>query len=121
MTKILIVEDEEGARAAIKKIMENYGYTVVDATDCPDALEKFDSHGDVDIVFTDLSLPGLSGWDVAKAVKERNPAVPVVILSGWDIDNEKEAIRTSGVSRILPKPVMIKELIQAVKDFTSKG
>ena len=116
-TKILLVEDEQGVREAVSKILTKYGYTVVTAGDGEEGLKCFDDHGGFDIVFTDLSLPGLSGWDVAAAVRQKSPVTPVVLLSGWDIDDRDERIGQSGISGILAKPVRMKEMIKVVEEL----
>ena len=113
--KILIVEDEESVRQALTKIFENYGHKVFAARDGQEGLKVYGQQGDFDIVFTDLSLPGISGWEVAESIKGRDPRMPVVILSGWDIpEGEKRAEK---VERVLNKPVKIKDMLKAVKDF----
>jgi CheY-like chemotaxis protein len=118
---VLVVEDEDSARTAIQKILENYGHKVVGAADGPEALGLFKSHGGFDIVFTDLSLPGISGWEVASAIRELSPDTPVVILSGWDIDAEGEEMKRSGAARVLSKPVMVKEMLDAVRELAGRG
>ena len=115
--KILLVEDEQSVRDAVSKILAKYGYTVVAAEDGEKGLKHLDEHGGFDIVLTDLSLPGMSGWDVAVAVRQKSPATPVVLLSGWDIDGKDERIGQSGISCILAKPVRIKEMIKVVEEL----
>ena len=113
--KILIVEDEESVRQALTKIFENYGHKVTAARDGQEGLKIYGQQGDFDIVFTDLSLPGISGWEVADAIKSKDPKVPVVILSGWEVPESDE--RIGKVERVLNKPVKIKDMMKAVKDL----
>ena len=114
--KILIVEDEDSVRHALAKILENYGYTVIVAPDAEAGLKVFDAEEGIDIVLTDLSLPGLSGWVLADAIKERVPKIPVVLLSGWDI-NPEDVKKHKSVTLILSKPVKIKDMLTAIKDL----
>lgn len=115
--KILIVEDEDSVRQALAKILENYGYLVTNAPDAESGLKAFDAEGGMDIVLTDLSLPGLSGWELADIIKERAPKIPVVLLSGWDID-ERDVQKHKNVTLILSKPVKIKDMLAAIKSLT---
>jgi len=118
--KILLVEDEDSARIALGRIMENSGHEVVSAVDGPEGLKHFDEQGDFDIVLTDLGLPGPSGWEVAKSVKKKSRNTPVVLLSGWDIDEDDKEIQESGVDRVLAKPVRVKDILQVVEDLVIK-
>ncbi len=117
MPKILIVEDEESVRQALVKILENFGHKVLAAADANEGLEKFNDG--VDIVFTDLGLPGLSGWDMARAIKKKSTKVPVVLLSGWDIETEDESLRAL-VEKVLSKPVKIKEMLDTIDQLAIK-
>lgn len=118
--RILVVDDEADVRDAIGKILGNYGYEVACAPDGPEALESFGRSG-FDIVMTDLSLPSMSGWEVAKAVRKASPKTPVVLLSGWDIASDDKDFMESGVSRVLPKPVKVKDMIAIITELIPKG
>jgi len=113
---ILIVEDEESVRHALSKILENYGYAVTCAADAEAGIKAFDAVAGLDIVFTDLSLPGMSGWELADAIKERAPKIPVILLSGWDIDPE-DVKKHKSVETILSKPVKIKDMLAAITEL----
>lgn len=115
-----MVEDEGSVRDALMKILSSYGHAVVGAGDGEGAIEEFGRRGDFQIVLTDLSLPGISGWELARAIKDRAPEVPVVLLSGWDVDPSGEEFRDSGVDRLLPKPVKIKEMLALVDELVHK-
>jgi DNA-binding response OmpR family regulator len=117
--KILIVEDEDSVRHALSKILENYGYAVTGAHDAEAGLQAFDAGGGMDIVLTDLSLPGMSGWELADAIKERVPKTPVILLSGWDIHPD-EVKKHESVTLILSKPVKIKDMLAAIKGLALK-
>ncbi len=117
MPKVLIVEDEESVRQALVKILENFGHTVLAAADAKEGIKKFE--GGVDIVITDLGLPGPSGWDLARAVKEKDPKVPVVLLSGWDVEMEDKSLKGL-VDKILPKPLKIKEMLDVIDQLARK-
>jgi CheY-like chemotaxis protein len=113
-SRFLVVEDEEGARMALAKILETYGHDVTAVEDGEAALAALDDGGVFDIVLTDLTLPGMSGWEVASEIRHRSPDVPVVVLSGWDIDKNDKNIAQSGVSMVLSKPVKVREMLSAV-------
>jgi CheY-like chemotaxis protein len=78
---ILCVEDEAIPLLLRKSVLEKFGFEVVPAESGAKALQIIESQA-IDLVLTDLLMPGLSGTELAKAIKERKPQVPVVLLSG---------------------------------------
>jgi CheY-like chemotaxis protein len=84
--KVLLVDDEDLVRASTAEMLTDLGYAVVEAVSAADALERL-SGDQFDYVVTDHLMPGLSGVDLARAIQERNPGTPVLIISGYaDID-----------------------------------
>jgi PAS domain S-box-containing protein len=117
---ILIIDDEKIVRGAIQEILEDEGHIVVGAESGEEGIEKF--RQDVfDIVLTDLGMPGMPGWDVVAKIKEINPQVPVVLLTGWANQTDVKRAKESGVDLILGKPISSKELISMVAQTIKKG
>ena len=80
---ILVVEDEPLVRLDIKLAMDDAGFSVIEVPDAEQALELLETRGSIGLVFTDVELAGaLSGFDLANAVKERWPHIPVLVTSG---------------------------------------
>jgi CheY-like chemotaxis protein len=67
-----------------------------------------------DVVFTDLAMPGLSGWQVARAVKAMRPAVPVFLVTGFGVELSADERRAHGVELVLSKPLDIQSILDAV-------
>jgi PAS domain S-box-containing protein len=81
---VLLVEDEEGVRAVAAEHLREFGYTVLEATDGPEALGLLRSSRRVDMLVTDVGLPGgLNGRQVADAARERRPGLPVLFITGF--------------------------------------
>lgn len=79
--RILVVEDEEGMREFLKILLAKEGYEVV-ACECgKDAIERF-KEDTFDVVITDIKMPGMDGIEVLSAIKEIEPAIPVIIMTG---------------------------------------
>lgn len=80
---ILVVEDEPLVRMDITLAMVDAGFSVIEVPDAEQALELLETRGSIGLVFTDVELAGaLSGFDLADAVKERWPHIPVLVTSG---------------------------------------
>jgi signal transduction histidine kinase/ActR/RegA family two-component response regulator len=100
---ILLIDDDESVRDVLSSILTEAGHEVVSVDSGGRGVEAFDS-GEFDVVFTDLGMPEMSGWDVAAAIKRRNPAVPVVMITGWGRQLDEEEVRERGVNLLLCKP-----------------
>ena len=67
-----------------------------------------------DVVFTDLAMPRVSGWQVARAIKEMAPEVPVFLVTGFGVELSEEECRTHGVDLVLVKPLEIQTILDVV-------
>ncbi len=111
--RILIIDDEEEIRGLLQEIVSADGHVADIASDGETGLEKLCRQA-YDLVFTDLGMPGLTGWDVAKKVKEINDKIPVALITGYQISTEEENIQEKGVDFILYKPFHITEVQKLV-------
>jgi CheY-like chemotaxis protein len=78
----------------------------------------------VDIVLTDLGMPEVTGWDVARAVKARTPARPVILLTGWGdqpTPDDRDSDSSRLVDRVLGKPFRVEVLLGMIADLTCAG
>ena len=85
----------------------------------PEGIAMFEA-GQYDVIFSDLGLPDMSGWDVAKAIRAKNQQVPIVLLSGWGIQLDDVRIKECGVDLVLSKPCQMDELINAVDEVVKR-
>ncbi|WP_206599109.1 response regulator [Sphingomonas turrisvirgatae] len=102
LNRILIVEDEMIVRLIGSDTLTDAGYDVVEAGSADEALRILERHGDVEVLFTDIRMPGtMDGLELARVVHERWPAMKILITSG-DTFPPRSAIADDG--RFLPKP-----------------
>ena len=114
-TKIMIIEDDKVLRDVITAILKREGHGVVSFPDGREAIEAFTAEP-CDLVFTDLGLPEMSGWEVALAVKEQSPSTPVVLVTGYGNQLEVSETREKGVDLILPKPFEFADVRKTVAE-----
>jgi CheY-like chemotaxis protein len=91
--RVLVVDDDHVVRAVITKVAEKHGAVVTSAADGAEARKVVDKLGDFDVVFLDLLMPHVSGWDVLESIKA-NPAsadVPIIIVSGAPVSEDEKA------------------------------
>jgi PAS domain S-box-containing protein len=80
---VLVVEDEDGLRRLTQRLLEGLGYTVLTAADAGEALGLVESHAAIELLLTDVVMPGTSGPELARRLIERRPALKVIYMSGY--------------------------------------
>ncbi len=114
--RILVVEDERDVLDMLREVLEGEGHAVIAVPDGESALAYFQAQP-FDIVFTDLYIPVFSGWDVAGRIKKLNSSVPVVLLTGCDVEFEQAELKTRGIDCFIKKPFTIAAVLQALVDL----
>jgi len=113
--KIMIIEDEEAVRDLLSKILKRGGHEVEVVSDGSQGIEMFEKK-EFDLVFTDLGLPGMSGWQVAEKIKGINGRVPVVLITGWEIKERETETRDDWVDLIMHKPFEMDQVLNTVQE-----
>jgi signal transduction histidine kinase/DNA-binding response OmpR family regulator len=115
--RVLLVEDETLVRETFAEALAALGHEVeafASGTEALTALRNVPFH----VVITDLAMPEMSGFDVARQVKEVKRDLPVILLSGWLMQQDDAAVRESGVDYVLAKPCLIEKLVETVHRAT---
>jgi two-component system response regulator RegX3 len=113
MTKILVVEDEESFSEALAYLLGREGFDVIVADSGPKAIEEFDRVG-ADLVLLDLMLPGLSGTEVCKQLRQRSD-VPIIMLTAKDSEVDKVVGLELGADDYVTKPYSSRELVARIR------
>lgn len=110
---VLVVEDDESMRLAVCRLLENAGYVVTDCRDHVDALAVLESSAAVDVMVTDLVMPGaVNGFALARMAQLRRSGLKVVYITGVDDLPKSEVSAALGV--IVRKPFTGEQLLAAV-------
>jgi two-component system, chemotaxis family, chemotaxis protein CheY len=112
--KILVVDDSGLARRITRRILEELGCEVEDASDGAQALERYVLHRH-DVVILDLLMHGMYGGDVLQKLKELNPALPVIIVSADIQRTTRDSMKEAGAVAMINKPVSKEELEEVLK------
>jgi len=119
---ILVVDDEAGIRGLVRKILKREHYHVLEAGSAEDALTIAVSRAaPIDLLLTDVMLPGLSGPDLARRMYEASPALRVLYISGYTDDPSVEAGQYPPGSQFLAKPFTLNALLRAVRETLDAG
>jgi len=114
--RILVIDDEDAARALLHVVLEHLGYRVLLARGALEALDVFVRQSqEVDLVILDLTMPGMSGAHVLPKLRAIRSEVPIVVSSGY---SKAEAVQQCGpwpADGFLPKPFNLAQLAEAVQ------
>lgn len=112
--KILLVEDEKKIADALKKGLSEQNYNVQVAYDGTDGRRQFESHP-FDLVILDINLPGLNGYSLCKKIRNRNPTIPIVMLTALSATDDKIEGFDAGADDYIVKPFDFKELLVRIR------
>jgi CheY-like chemotaxis protein len=117
---VLVVEDEDGLRKLATKLLQRQGYTVLAAANAEEALRIFASRPSIDVLLTDVVMPGASGPELTRQLLEQQPALKVIYMSGYT----EEGIVNHGVLKpgiaFLHKPFTSQTLGQKIREVLDR-
>jgi CheY-like chemotaxis protein len=112
---ILVIDDEESVRDLLCDILVDGGHAVEFASSGSEGLELF-KQKEFDLVFTDLGMPGMSGWQVAEEVKKIRGNTPIALITGWKVELEESEKMEKGIDFIVNKPFQMNQVLSLVQD-----
>lgn len=110
---ILVAEDEEHIRETIAEILTRSGHTVYTAADGQVAL-TLAKEKSIDIVLTDQGMPGMPGTQLASELKQYNPSIGIILLTGWGENFKQEGYNTEDIDYVLSKPLRRETLLKTL-------
>jgi len=118
---VLVVDDEVTVGQMLRQVLLSLGYEVVLCSSSTQALETFQQNGaQIDLLLTDMSMPGMNGTELIHRIKQIRPTIPVLLCTGFsDIMNEEKAKRL-GIDGFLLKPIIKRQLAQTIHEIMEK-
>lgn len=116
--KVLLVDDSGLARRSTRRVLEEAGYTVVEADDGLSALEQF-AVEKPDIVMLDLVMKGMYGLEVLAKLRELDPDVRVIVVSADIQTSSREMVKAAGASAFINKPAQPAHVVAVVQEVLS--
>ena len=116
--KIMVVDDEDSIRNSCKEHLEDNGYQVKTFSNGIKALEEFKTRPfQFDLVITDMTMPGLTGDKLAKEILKIQPAIPIVLCTGFNENSSQTAALELGIRQIVQKPIMDHDLLLLIRRY----
>ena len=116
--KVLAIDDQRMILDLLSSMFANLGHSTEVAETGLEGIAKFNQDA-FDLVITDLGLLDISGFEVSQKIKERNPEVPIVMITGWGANFDQEQLKKAGVDYILAKPFKLEQLTEVVEKVTA--
>jgi CheY-like chemotaxis protein len=120
MTRVLIIDDDAPTRDVLRQLLNREGYETVEACDGPEGVQCSQA-ASMDVIILDMLLPEQNGLEVIRALREVDPAVPIIAISGSGYTGPLDFLRvaeTFGVQHAFQKPFRLREMLKAVYDLT---
>jgi CheY-like chemotaxis protein len=109
------VDDEAGVRTIARESLKRAGFHVTTANDGAEAVDMFGAGSEFDVVLLDMTMPRMNGLETFRRIKERQPALPIVLTSGYSAQ-EATARFDDGIAGFIQKPFMPSALVRTMLD-----
>jgi len=118
-TRLLVVDDEDFVRELLSDILEGEHCEVKLAADGTEALDLFREQ-EFDGVFTDIGMPGMSGWELAREIRQLNKGIPIAVITGWGELVGSHEQRAAGVDWVVAKPFTADRIAELVREINNR-
>jgi len=113
--RILVIDDEQNVSETLREILLFAGHEVTTVANGTAGISSFDQ-GVFDVVITDLGMPGVSGFDVARCIKQIREKTPVILVTGWELQLKQHELNKRGIDFLINKPFQMRQVLQVVQE-----
>ncbi|MGE0021846.1 MAG: response regulator [Draconibacterium sp.] len=114
---VLVVEDDEASRLLLEILLEKTGLTLIMAEDGLIAIDKFNSHPEIDLILMDLRLPGMDGFEATRKIKKVKPSLPIIAVTAFALHGDENEAMKAGCDDYFSKPYNRKTLFEKIGKF----
>ena len=118
---ILLVEDEDAVRVFAARALKNKGYKVLESRTGEQALDILHDQPAVDLMITDMMMPGMDGGTLARLIRVERPEIKIILISGYSEEIARGEVATGQDFHFLPKPFSLGQLALKVKDVLEEA
>lgn len=118
---ILVIDDQSDMGWIMSRIFHERGHKVIVSRSGKEGLKKFMDRKDFDLVFLDIKLPDLNGFEVLEQIKKTSPGTKVIIITAFGSPEARQQALVRGASAFLDKPIQIDEMTRLADDVLSKS
>jgi len=118
--RILVIDDDEFVRSVLSRTLAQADHQVTLAENGGKGVQLF-KEGEFDVVLTDLGMPGMSGWEVCRMIKEISPHTPVGMITGWGNERNRSKMEECGLDFFISKPFDFAQILNVVAETMESG
>jgi len=119
--QILLVDDEKTSVDIMQGMLEKFGYKVTARTSSLEALEAFRNNPKAfDLIITDMSMPNMSGDDLAKKIMRIDPEIPIILCTGFSDKIDEVKAKGIGINSFVMKPIVMSDMVKTIRDILNK-
>ncbi len=119
-TKILIAEDDYASYLYLQKALMGDGVTFLRSINGEDTVEIVKSNSDISIILMDIKMPGMSGLEATRKIREFNKSVPIIAQTAYSLSGDRELVIEAGCNDYISKPINRKELQKLINKYIGK-
>lgn len=117
---LLLVDDEDGVRLVVARVLKSKGFHVIECANAEQALEELSKRSDIDLLLTDMIMPGMDGETLIKHAREAHPKMKALLMSGYSEDLARHGSADNKELAFLAKPFELSHLLEKVKEVIEK-
>jgi len=117
--QILVIDDEPLVRSLLRQLLEKNGHTVTEAGNGKEGVRCF-RQKNIDLVIADHGMPVMNGLDAAFRIKKQKPDTPVLLITGWQTENDAIFQKPSGIDELITKPFDLEKILALVQEYGRK-
>jgi signal transduction histidine kinase/CheY-like chemotaxis protein len=117
--RVLVVDDEECIRDLLRELLETAHCSVSTAASGHEALALFESR-EFDAVFTDVGMPGMSGWELAGTIRRQSKDIPIAVITGWGEVVASNEQKEAGVNWVIAKPFTADRIFDLIREIVGQ-
>jgi CheY-like chemotaxis protein len=118
---VLVIEDDAAVRLLVMQVLEELGYQGIETADGRQAVPILESSRHIDLLISDVGLPGLNGRQLAEIARERRPDLPILFMTGYAKQAADQAAFLDGGMEIIGKPFAIEQLGRRIGEILRRG
>jgi CheY-like chemotaxis protein len=119
-SRILVIDDEQAIAQLLEDALTAEGHVVTVAGSGTEGVELAELSR-YDLVLTDLGMPDMSGWEVARRIRSRFPETPVVLVTGWGMTVSQEEVDRAGIAAVVHKPFEITDMLATTREVLAQS
>jgi len=118
---ILVIDDEPALLEIIKDLLTPEGIEVKTVTSGDKGISLFRKDAEkFSMIMTDLGMPGMNGWEVAREIRSLNTEIPIILMTGWGLEISNKEVKNAGITELVAKPFTIRKVQALVTKYLSK-